>query len=98
MAGKPIGTRATWYSPGGNFKPALAVLIEARRNGLAFGAAWPTALEACDPDDRTTLHETASAWRAEYERRNSYGGNLVAALAAMLDHDASHRHDCRLVA
>lgn len=98
MAGKPIGTRATWYSPGGNFEPALAVLIEARRNGLALGAAWPTALEACDPDDRTVLHETAAAWKTEYHGEHSYGGNLLAALRAMLESDAGQRPDQQLVA
>lgn len=97
MAGQSIGTRSTWYSPGGNFEPALAVLIEARRNGLAFGTAWPKALAACDPDDRTVLHETAAAWKAEYEGERSYGGSLMGALA-MLDQDTGQRHDQQLVA
>jgi hypothetical protein len=96
MAGKPIG--ATWHATGGDFEPALVVLIEARRAGLAFSAAWPKALEACDPADRAVLHETAKAWRAEYQGERSYGGNLLAALTAMLESDTGPRPDQQLVA
>jgi hypothetical protein len=95
MAGKSIGT--TWPAAGGDFTPATRVLIEARRNGLAFDAAWPRAIAAVDPDDRATLHETATAWRLEYEGHRSWGGDLIGALA-VLDRDTGQRHDQQLVA
>jgi hypothetical protein len=82
---------------GGDFEPALRVMAEARRNGLAFDDAWLTAIAAVAPADRMTLRETAAAWQCEYERRNSYGGDLVAALA-VIDHDAGQRSDARMVA
>jgi hypothetical protein len=99
MAGKTIGSSTTWLAEGGNFTPALAVLIEARRAGQDFSQAWPMALNAVDPCDREVLHETARAWKAEYQGERSYGGSLLAALTAMLDEgDTDQRGDCRLVA
>jgi hypothetical protein len=77
---------------GGNFEPALVVLIEARKAGQDFVTAWPRAVEACDPDDRTTLRETTAAWKAEYQGKRSYGGDLLGALA-VLDNDAGQRGD-----
>jgi hypothetical protein len=97
MAGKAHG--ATWYSPGGNFRPALRVMIEARKDGLSFAQAWPAAIAACAPGDREVLCETSSAWEAEYQGERSYGGSLLAALTAMLDEgDTGQRDDNRLVA
>jgi hypothetical protein len=63
--------RATWMASGGDFEPALAVLIEARKQGQDFTDAWPRAVAACDPDDRATLLETAGAWRLEFEGKRS---------------------------
>ena len=95
MAGKAQG--ATWDAAGGDFEPALRVMIEARRNGLSFSAAWPRALAAVDRDDRTILHETAGVWRLEYEGERTRAGSLLGALA-VLDHDTGQRHDMQLVA
>ena len=82
---------------GGNFEPALVVLIEARKAGQDFNTAWPRAVAACDPDDRASLLQTAAAWRLEYEGQRSWGGDLVGALA-VLDRDTGQRHDQRIVA
>jgi hypothetical protein len=98
MAGQLIATSTTWLAEGGDFRPALRVMVEARRNGLTFSQAWPMALNAVDPCDREVLHATARAWKAEYQGERSYGGSLVAALAAMLDHDTGERGDHRRVA
>ena len=73
------------------------MLAGARKAGKPFDDAWPHAVQACDPDDRTTLLETAGAWRLEYEGRRSWGGDLIGALA-VLDTDAGPRHDNRIVA
>ena len=97
MPGRTIGDRVTWHPTGGNFTPARLVLIDHLRAGVPFDRAWPAALAACDPDDRATLRETTAAWRAEYERRNSYGGDLMSTARMALDLDAG-QHDQRILA
>jgi hypothetical protein len=72
---------------GGDFAPAFRVMADARRQGQDFDSAWPMAIKAVRPDDRATLRETCGAWRAEFERRRSYGGDLMSAMALVLDHD-----------
>jgi hypothetical protein len=84
----PIG----WHASGADFTPAFRIMADARKDGQDFDSAWPTALAACDPDARTTLRETAAAWRLEYEGQRSWGGDLVGALA-VLDSDTGHRGD-----
>ena len=88
---------STWHASGADFEPAFRVMVAARKDGKSFEAAWPIALAACDPDARTTLRETAGAWRLEFEGRRSWGGDLVGALA-VLDSDTGQRHDQRIVA
>jgi hypothetical protein len=88
---------STWHATGADFEPALRVMRDARKDGQDFDSAWPIALAACDPDARTTLRETAAAWRLEFEGQRSYGGDLIGALA-VLDHDTGQRHDQRIVA
>ena len=63
----------------------------ARRHRLRHRMA--TAVAAVRPNDRRVLRETGAAWKAEYEGRNSYGGSLMRALTAVLDHDAGQRGD-----
>jgi hypothetical protein len=84
---------AAWHASGADFEPAFRVMADARKHGKSFEAAWPIALAACDPDARTTLLETAAAWRLEYEGRRSWGGDLLAALTVVLESDAGHRDD-----
>jgi hypothetical protein len=72
---------------GGDFAPAFRVMADARKQGHDFDSAWPMAIKAVRPDDRATLRETCGAWRAEFERRRSYGGDLMSAMALVLDHD-----------
>jgi hypothetical protein len=86
-----------WHAGGGDFTPATRIMIQARKDGLSFGAAWPRALAAVDPDDRAILHATATAWRLEYEGQRSWGGDLVGALA-VLDSEPASRSDQQLVA
>jgi hypothetical protein len=64
---------------------------------VPFDIAWPRAIEAVRPDDRAALRETCAAWRAEFERRNSYGGDLMSTAGMALDLDAG-QHDQRIVA
>jgi hypothetical protein len=97
MPGKPIGASATWHATGGDYSPALRVMVEARKDGLNFDQAWPAAVEACGPSDRSVLIETSSAWRLEYEGQRSWGGDLIGALA-VLDHDVGQRDDNRILA
>jgi hypothetical protein len=63
------------------------VLAAARKAGADFAPAWPMAVAAAADDDRPILIETSAAWRLEYERRDSYGGNPLATMAAVLDDD-----------
>jgi hypothetical protein len=85
--------RSSGLAIGGDFAPARLVLADHLRAGVPFDVAWPCAIEAVTPNDRRVLRETGAAWKAEYEGRNSYGGNLLAALTAMLDNDAVQRGD-----
>lgn len=84
---------ASGLATGGDFSAARHVLAEHRRAGIDFDTAWPTAVAAVRPNDRRVLRETGAAWKAEYEGRNSYGGSLMRALTAVLDHDAGQRGD-----
>jgi hypothetical protein len=86
-----------WHASGADFAPAFRVMADARKDGLSFEAAWPTALAACDPDARETLRETHGAWRLEFEGRRSWGGDLVGALAVP-DRDAGQRSENRILA
>ena len=88
---------STWHATGADFEPAFRVMRDARKDGQDFDSAWPAALAACDPDDRATLRETTAAWRAEYERRRSLGGDLMSAAGMALDLDAGQR-DQRILA
>ena len=72
---------------GGDFAPAFRVMADARKQGQDFDSAWPMAIKAVRPDDRATLRETCGAWRAEFERRRSYGGDLMSAAGMALDLD-----------
>jgi hypothetical protein len=89
MPGRTKGASTTWHEAGGNFEPALRIMRDARKQGQDFDSAWPMAIEAVKRDDRNALRETTAAWRAEYERRNSYGGNLMSAAGMALDLDAA---------
>ena len=83
---------------GGAFSPARIILTDQRKAGVPFNDAWPVAIEAVPPDDRAILRATTEAWRAEYEGRRSWGGNLAAALTAVLDTPNGQRDDHRVLA
>jgi hypothetical protein len=85
MPGRATGVA---LATGGDFEPALRVMADARKQGQDFDSAWPMAIKAVRPDDRATLRETCGAWRAEFERHRSYGGDLMSAAGMALDLDA----------
>jgi hypothetical protein len=86
------------FQPGGGYAPARVVLADQRKAGVPFDTAWPLAIQAVKAADRGILRATSEAWRLEYEGKRSWGGDLLAALAAMLDHDAGHRGDQEVIA